>query len=72
MTLTLKVYVALKDEGTDCWRSVDAVKKKDGVFQIISVPPEDEAWEFPSGSQVKCKRQRLQDGEALVAYERID
>ena len=70
MTLVLKVYVRLEDEGTDGWRPVDAVKKNDGVFQIISAQPEDESWEFPSGSQVKCQKQRFQNGEALVAYER--
>jgi hypothetical protein len=72
MTPALKVYVRLKDEGTNCWRPVEVAKKSDGVFQIMSAQPKEEVWEFPSGAKVRCQKKKLQDGEALVAYERVE
>lgn len=66
------IYVALLDEGTDVWRPVDAEELRDGLFRIVSANsnPEDERWEFESGSFVRCKQRQLSEGSVLVAVSR--
>jgi hypothetical protein len=71
MTSTVKVYVRLKDEGTECWRPVDAKEEGASVFRILSVQPKEEIWEFPAGSAVRCKKRQFASGAALAAVERV-
>jgi len=63
------IYVALLDEGTDVWRPVEAEELHDGIFRIVSrnSKPDDERWEFSSGSVVRCERRQLSEGAVLVA-----
>ena len=63
------VYVALLNEGTPCWRPVEAEPVRPGVFRIVSSNPDptDEEWEFPSNSVVICEERIFSDGPALVA-----
>jgi len=60
---------ALLAEGTDVWRPVAAARRADGLFEIVSRndDPESEAWEFPSGSLVRCELRQLSGGPRLVA-----
>ncbi len=74
MSSSIQIYVCLLDEGIDAWRPVQAVNTYDNVFQIISEnpDPENEKWEFASGSLVRCRSHAFADGtKALIAYERI-
>jgi hypothetical protein len=71
MTSTVKVYVRLKDEGTDCWRPVTAEKETASVCRILSVQPKDEVWEFPTGSRVRCVEKHIGEGSWLVALEEV-
>jgi len=66
------IYVYLLDEGTDVWRPVAAEELRDGVYRIISEnpDPDDERWEFPPGSVVRCEDRQLSDGRFLVAVAR--
>ena len=68
---TETIYVALLDEGTDVWRPVLAARRADDLFEIISTndDPEDEKWQFPPGSLVKCEHRTLSGGRRLVAVE---
>jgi hypothetical protein len=62
------IYVALKDEGVDVWRPVEASDEGGGIYRISEAPmPDSETWEFPPGSRVRCERHELGDGSALVA-----
>jgi hypothetical protein len=63
------IYVALLDEGTDVCRPVEAEELPSGLFRIISdnPDPEDEHWEFPPGSVVRCERRHLSGVPKLVA-----
>jgi hypothetical protein len=65
------IYVALLDEGVEVWRPVLAVRRAEGLFEIISRndSPETESWEFPSGSLVRCITKQLFEGPCLVATE---
>jgi len=68
------IYVALLDEGTACWRPVQAEVLENGSYRIVSdnADPEDEHWEFPPGSVVRCTERRLSGGLCLVATSRLD
>jgi len=68
------IYVALLDEGTDAWRPVQALRRGEGAFLIVSKndDPETESWEFSSGSLVRCEMRQLSGGERLVAVERVE
>jgi hypothetical protein len=64
----LKIYVPLLDEGVDVWRPVEAVQEAEDVYRILSEPIAGETWAYSSGSRVRCRRQRLDGGEELVAF----
>lgn len=71
---SVTVYVALLNEGVDVWRPVEAEPTPAG-YRLLQTPdcdPDDEAWEFPPGSFVRCEVRRLSSGPALVAAELID
>ena len=65
----MTVYLELLNEGTDCWRPVEAKDLGEGRFQIISSQPEDEDWQFRPGDVIECRKKQLQDGLCLVAYK---
>ncbi len=63
------IYVALLDEGSPCWRPVEAESLSENTFRILSSnpDPEDEKWEFSTGSIVRCEERDLSDGRFIVA-----
>ncbi len=77
MEETSRIHVCLLDEGTDCWRPVEATPLGDNRFKIISEnnDPEDEQWQFATGDIVRCEEQVKAEGarpvRCLVAVERV-
>jgi hypothetical protein len=70
-----RVYLALLDEGTEVYRPMDAVWRREDVFEILTENccPEDEHWQFSTGDLVRCREQTFSDGASeLVAFERVD
>ena len=67
------IYVYLLDEGVDVWRPVEAVHLGADRYRITSVNVDrsDEHWQFSTGDIVRCSRQVLSGGPALVAHERV-
>jgi len=65
----MTIYIELMNEGTDCWRPVEAKDLGDGHFLIVSSQPEDEDWQFKPGDIIECRKKQLQDGLCLVAYK---
>jgi hypothetical protein len=62
------IFVALLNEGTDCWRPVEALPQIDGSYLISGAVPEFEEWQFPPGSKVYCEQRTFSDGAGgLVA-----
>ena len=59
----MKIYVALLDEGVECWRLVDAIRKHGDIYTILvdNPDPEDEHWEFSHGDDVICRSHRCSD-----------
>jgi len=70
---TTTIYVYLLDEGVHVWRPVEASHRGGDQYEIVSLnrDPEDEHWQFASGDIVRCKLQRLSEGERLVAHELV-
>lgn len=67
------VHMPLLDEGTDCWRPVQAEHLHDDLYRIIGHAPNDECWQFATGDVVRCRRATLRNGgphECLVAFEK--
>ena len=74
MTQVQTIYVQLLDEAVECWRPVEAVMVRPGVFRIVSPPPDPrhERWEFDSGQEVACEERAFADGERqLVAMRAV-
>ena len=64
------IFIELLEEGTQVWRPVEAEQVREGVFRIIGKQPEDERWQFASGSVVHCRERTFDGGQtAIVAYE---
>jgi hypothetical protein len=62
------VYVAMKNEGVEVWRPVESESLGDSLYRLgDAAGSEDEDWEFPAGSIVRCETRALADGHALVA-----
>jgi hypothetical protein len=67
---TITIYVRLLDEGTDCWRPTQAEQMSEGIFRLLptaNYDPDDEHWEFPPGTLVRCQTKRFRYGDAPVA-----
>ena len=69
------IYVYLLEEGSDAWRPVLAHHLGDDTFRIIADQPynsDDEHWEFPPGSVVRCHERCPSDGTRyLAAFELV-
>lgn len=63
------IYVALIDEGTDCWRPVAAEQMQGNLYRILGRIPDGERWRFQPGEVVRCEQRSFQDGDGLVAVE---
>jgi hypothetical protein len=69
------IYLELFNEGTDCWRPVEATFLGGDVYCITSPNPDpnEEQWAFNSGDKVRCSTKVFSDGDSeLVAFEKID
>ncbi len=56
------IYIALLNEGTAVYRPTLANRIKDNIFEVLPTPnydPDDEEWEFPPGSLVKCEERQF-------------
>ena len=53
--------VELMEEGTPCWRPVDAEYLGNEIYRIVGQKPEDEIWAFSAGDVVKCKLKAFQE-----------
>ena len=65
------IYVALVGEGISCLRSVKAEHQSRDIYRITEEMPENEMWKYQPGQVVRCKKQNLSSGKALVAFEEV-
>jgi hypothetical protein len=67
---TLTFYVRLLDEGTRTSRPAQASRVGTDSFKLLATPnydPEDEHWEFPPGSVVRCEAREHEGERYLLA-----
>ena len=70
MTPKTEVFVALRGEGTEVWRPVNARQVAHNLYQILGPVPDDEEWEFQPSQVVLCEFKKFQDGSSgLVAVK---
>jgi hypothetical protein len=70
--MTKTIYIKLLDEGTEVYRSVSAVEKTEGVYEILlpdNYDSKDEIWEFLPGSKVIVEEKILEEVSVLVATQ---
>ena len=68
------IHVSLLDEGTTVFRPTQGAPLGGGVYEVLATPdydPDDENWEFPPGSVVRCVLEMHGDEELLVAKESV-
>jgi len=64
------VFVRLLGEGTVVYRPSPATRIAEDVYRLErpkDYDPDDETWEFPPGSTVRCERRMLDGSPAMVA-----
>jgi hypothetical protein len=65
------IYVALLDEGIDVWRPVEAERLSPDIYRIVDqgYDPDIERWEFEPGTVVRCRTEKRDGRQILVATE---
>ncbi len=63
------IYITLLNEGTSVVRPTLGNRIKDNIFEVLpteNYDPNDEEWEFPPGSLVKCEEEEVASGKRLL------
>ena len=66
------IYIKLLDEGTEVIRPTQGVSLGNSEYKVLATTdydPDDEHWEFPPGSIVKCVSEVREDETVLVAKQ---
>lgn len=67
------VYIPLLNEGTPTFRPTNGIEMGDDYYKVLPTKnynPEDEEWEFPPGTVVKCQKEIREGQEVLIAKKR--
>jgi hypothetical protein len=67
----IAIYINVIDQGISLLRSVRAEHIARDIYRIVDSKPEGEIWRYEPGQTVRCRRQKLSSGKALVAFEEI-
>jgi hypothetical protein len=65
------IYINIIDQGISLLRSVRAEHIARDIYRIVEPKPEREIWRYEPGQTVRCRKQKLSFGKALVAFEEI-
>jgi hypothetical protein len=65
------IYINVTDQGISLLRSVRAEHVARDIYRIVDSIPEGEIWRYQPGQTVRCRKQKLSSGKALVAFEEI-
>ena len=75
MEKTMTIYIPLLEEGKPTLRGTQGVILGEGCYKVLPTPsydPEDEIWEFPPGSVVRCDLETgYREKKILVAREKV-
>lgn len=68
------IYIRLPEEETPTLKRAEAIQVGDNRYQILipaDYDPEDEIWQFPPGSLVRCEVRKNSGEEILLAVEKV-
>ena len=68
----IEIYVRLLEEGTEVFRPTEALTLENGLFRVLATTdydPENEKWEFPPESIVRCTTRQDRESTFLVAVK---
>ncbi|MGA8594218.1 MAG: hypothetical protein WB676_05680, partial [Bryobacteraceae bacterium] len=65
------IHVNVIGQGISLLRPVQAEHVARDIYRIIEPVPEGERWRYGTGQTVRCRKQKLASGKALVAFEEI-
>ena len=73
MKSSATIYVELLEEGTPCWKPVQAISVGGELYRIIEEKPQGEKWAFSKDDIVKCRMRTFQQADSqLTAYEKAE
>jgi hypothetical protein len=55
------IYIPLLNEGTPCWRPVEAEQVDGNNYRILTAKPAGENWPVATGDVVRCEPHRFSD-----------
>lgn len=65
---SIKIFVKLLGERSDVWRSTNARRVADNIFEVLGIERPGEKWEFSPGTRVRCEARKFAKGSTeLVA-----
>ena len=65
------IHVSIIGQGISLLRPVQAEHIARDIYRILEPMPEGERWKYETGQAVRCRKQKLSSGKALVAYEEV-
>jgi hypothetical protein len=73
------IYIKLLDEGVDVWRPTQGEMVSVLIFKVLptkNYDPENEHWEFPPGTIVRCEKKVIYGdyhvaNDVFVAVEKV-
>jgi len=65
------IYVDMTSGGYSCLRGVQAEHLTRDIYRILEPMPQGEEWRFMPGQVVRCKKEKLSTGKAMVAVEEV-
>jgi hypothetical protein len=65
------IHVNVIGQGISLLRPVQAEHVARDIYRIVEPMPEGERWRYETGQTVRCRKQKLSSGKALVAFEEI-
>jgi hypothetical protein len=67
----ITIYVDMTSGGYSCLRGVQAEHLTRDIYRILEPMPHGEDWKFMPGQVVRCKKEKLSTGKAMVAVEEV-
>ncbi|HXE12722.1 MAG TPA: hypothetical protein VN633_11410 [Bryobacteraceae bacterium] len=65
------IHVNMIGQGISILRPVQAEHLTRDIYRIVEAVPEGERWKYETGQAVRCRKQKLSSGKALVAFEEV-
>jgi hypothetical protein len=65
------IHVNMIGQGISILRPVQAEHLTRDIYRIVEPVPEGERWKYETGQAVRCRKQKLSSGKALVAFEEV-